>query len=101
MEQNNKALDMLVEYVLEENVSMKTQIRELEQENKSLNEQNKVYFDIEAEWGQKLADLKKIIAPCVNRNEKGHPTTVSIYKDSSIEVLCKFLRIPYDTPYSI
>ena len=98
MEQNNKAMDMLVEYVLEENVSMTAKIRELEQENKRLKEQNKVYFDIEAEWGKKLADLKKIIEPCVNRSEKGHPTTVSIYKDETIEELCKFLRIPYDTP---
>lgn len=101
MEQNNKALDMLVEYVLEENVSMKTQIRELEQDNKSLKEQNKMCFDIESERGKRLANLKKIIAPCVNRNEKGHPTTVSIYKDETIEELCNFLRIPYDTPCSI
>lgn len=100
MEQN-KALDMLVEYILEENVSMKTQIRELEQENRNIKEQNKVYFDIEAEWGKELAHIKKIIAPCVNRNEKGHPTTVSIYNDETIEELLHFLRIPYDTPCSI
>lgn len=99
METNNKAMDMLVEYVLEENVSMKTQIRELEQENKRLNEQNKVYFDIEAEWGKELAELKKKIEPRIIYDaETNKPSVISIYDDSTIEELCKFLRIPYDTP---
>lgn len=98
----DEALKMMAEYILEENVSMKTQIRELEQENKSLKEQNKVYFDIEAEWGKKLSELKKKIEPCVVRDaETNKASVVSIYKDEIIEELCTLLRIPYDTPSSI
>ncbi len=98
----DKALKMMTEYILEENVSMKTQIRELEQENKSLKEQNKIYFDIEAEWGKKLAELKKKIEPFIIRDaETNKASVVSIYKDEIVEELCNFLRIPYDTPCSI
>ncbi len=97
----DKALKMMTEYILEENVSMKTQIRELEQENKSLKEQNKIYFDIEAEWGKKLAELKKKIEPFIIRDaETNKASVVSIYKDETVEELCNFLRIPYDTPCS-
>lgn len=98
----DEAMKMMTEYILEMNVSMKTRIRELEQENENLKVQNKIYFDIEAEWGKKLAELKKKIEPFIVRDaETNKASVVSIYKDEIVEELCEFLRIPYDMPCSI
>lgn len=98
----DEAMKMMTEFILEENVSMKTRIRELEQENENLKVQNKIYFDIEAEWGKKLAELKKKIEPFIVRDaETNKASVVSIYKDETVEELCEFLRIPYDTSRSI
>ena len=57
----NESLKMLTEYVLEENVDMKREIRQLKGDIEKLKEQNNNYFNSNMKLGEKAVEIKNII----------------------------------------
>ena len=88
----DEALKMLVEYILEENVSQKTEIRSLKEELEREKQNNERYIDKLIISTKEKNDLKNAIAKDI-RWKDGKPNYVSIYDDKALQVICDVLEI--------
>ena len=86
-----EAIKMLVEYVLEENASMKTQIRGLEKKNLSLEEQNDNLYQRSWKRDEERCKLKDILKKRIEWRD-GKPTNAFLWGED-LEVICEVLGI--------
>ena len=87
----DESLKMLTEYVLDENIEMKREIRELESEVEKLKQLNDRYFNSNMKQADKLAELKKEFASDLTWAD-GKPTGMYISTRHAIRV-CEILEI--------
>ncbi|MBR3204973.1 MAG: hypothetical protein IKF58_00915 [Bacillus sp. (in: Bacteria)] len=88
----DEALKMMAEYILEENVSQKTEIRSLKEELEREKRDNKWYVDKLTIYIKEQNDLKNAIEKDI-RWKDGKPNYVSIYDDKALQVICDILSI--------
>lgn len=88
----DEAMKMMVEYILEENVSQKTEIRSLKEELEREKRDNKWYIDKLTNYAKEQSDLKNTIAKDI-RWKDGKPNYVSIYDDKALQTICDILSI--------
>ena len=91
-----KTIEMLVEYILEENTAYKTEIRRLEKEVAHLTEQNDRLYEDVAKNADKLAKLTKYIRQCITWDSKDGRPYLPIYDSTITEEICNTLRIQKD-----
>ena len=86
-----EAIKMLVEYVLEENTSLKTKVRGLEKKNCSLEEQNDNLFQRSWKRDEERYKVRDIIRKRL-KWEGGKPESVVLWRED-LEVICEVLGI--------
>lgn len=91
-----KTIEMLVEYVLEENTGLKTEKRRLEKDVTHLTEQNDRLYEDVAKNADKLARLAKQIKLGVMWNDSDEPDYITIVNTPIVREICEMLRIDRD-----
>ena len=95
----DESLKMLTEYVLDENIEMKREIRELKSEVEKLKQLNDRYFNSNMKQADKLAELKKEFASDLTWAD-GKPTGMYISTRHAIRI-CEILRITENDKTSV
>lgn len=88
----DEALKMMTEFILEINVSQKTEIRSLKEELDRIKNDNEYLRDKLFIYAKEQNDLKNAIAKDI-RWKDGKPNYVSIYDDKALQVICDILSI--------
>ena len=91
-----KTIEMLVEYILEENTALKTEKRRLEREVAHLTEQNDRLYEDVAKNADKLAKLARLVKDEVKWDEVGGVDYVTVYTRTKAQEICELLRITKD-----
>ena len=84
----DETLKMMAEYILEENVSQKEEIRRLNEELREAKNDNDYWRDI----GARVNALRKIIAKNINWTN-GKPSYLSIYNEEVLATICSTFGI--------
>lgn len=88
----DEAMKMMTEFILEMNVSQKTEIRSLKEELEREKRDNEWYVDKLTVYAKKQSDLYNAIAKDI-RWKDGKPNYVSIYDDKALQAICDILDI--------
>lgn len=88
----DEAMKMMTEFILEINVSQKTEIRSLKEELDRIKNDNEYLRDKLFIYAKEQNDLKNAIAKDI-RWKDGKPNYVSIYDDKALQVICDILSI--------
>ena len=88
----DEAMKMMTEFILEINVSQKTEIRSLKEELDRIKNDNEYLRDKLFIYAKEQNDLKNAIAKDI-RWKDGKPNYVSIYDDKALQVICNILSI--------
>ena len=88
----DEAMKMMTEFILEINVSQKTEIRSLKEELDRIKNDNEYLRDKLFNYAKEQNDLKNAIAKDI-RWKDGKPNYVSIYDDEALQAICDILSI--------
>lgn len=88
----DEAMKMMTEYILEENVSQKTEIRNLKEENGRLKSDNDYVRD---SLGRSISERSKLynVLSQYAKWENGKLQYISIYNEDALQTICNILGL--------